>query len=129
MDRETVRAIGPSARVVLEPAQTAGLRREQAFAGEGVWVGVARTPPGVASGWHHHGDHDTYVYVLSGRAKLEFGPGGKQTVEGGPGAFVNIQRRVVHRESNVADVEAEFVVFRVGSGQPLFNVDGPEPDR
>jgi uncharacterized RmlC-like cupin family protein len=28
------------------------------------------------SGWHHHGDHESVIYVLSGALRMEFGSGG-----------------------------------------------------
>lgn len=55
------------------------------------------------SGWHHHGEDVTMGYVLKGSIALEFGPGGSQKVEIG-----------------------ELVISRVGEGQLVFPVDGPE---
>jgi hypothetical protein len=37
------------------------------------------------------------------------------------------RRHAVHREGNPADEEARIVVVRSGSGESVFNVDGPEP--
>jgi uncharacterized RmlC-like cupin family protein len=28
---------------------------------------VVRTEPGMVSGWHHHGEYETVIYVLSAR--------------------------------------------------------------
>ena len=42
-----------------------GIKREEAFAKPGLWAGRSTTEPGVTSGWHHHGEADTIVYVLS----------------------------------------------------------------
>jgi uncharacterized RmlC-like cupin family protein len=102
------------------------MRREEAFAEEGSWVGVARTEPGLISGWHHHGELDTFFYCVSGRVRIEHGPGGTEAVEAGPGDFGRIPPGTVHRESNPADQQSVAVVFRVGSGVPVFNVDGPD---
>lgn len=106
--------------------QTPGMVREQAFAREGVWTGVVRAAPGTVSGWHHHGEHDTYVYVVAGKLRLESGPGGRDVVELGPGEFGLIPARTVHREGNPADRESELIGFRVGSGPVVVNVEGPE---
>lgn len=46
--------------------QTPGIRRRQAFAGDNRRVGHVETQPGEWSGWHHHGETDTYLYVLAG---------------------------------------------------------------
>src|SRR5207248_755578 len=44
-----------------QPAQrTPGMLREEAFTGEGTWIGTVRTEPGVETGWHHHGDYESY---------------------------------------------------------------------
>lgn len=121
-----VRVVRKGQRVVPPAAQTPGMEREQAIADEHTWVGAVRTQPKVFSGWHHHGEYDTYVYILSGRARLEFGAGGREHADAGAEDFIHIPRQVVHREGNPDDTEAHAVLVRVGSGVPLVNVDGPE---
>jgi uncharacterized RmlC-like cupin family protein len=108
-------------------AQTPGIVRKEAFASGGVWIGVASTDPHVVSGWHHHGDHSTYLYIKTGRFRLESGPSGREAIEGGPGDFVNIPARTVHRESNPSADEGFTIVFRVGTGPVVVNVEGPDP--
>ena len=112
-----------------EAAQTPGIVRRAAFATEGVWAGVANTEPGMVSGWHHHGDHSTYLYIASGRFRLESGPLGRDVFEGEPGDFVKIPARVVHRESNPASERGHTIVVRIGTGPVVVNVDGPDPGR
>ena len=58
--------------------------------------------------------------------RLEFGPGGRSAVEAGPGDFVHVPARVVHRESNPGTVVSRAVIARAGTGVPTVNVDGPE---
>ncbi|GAA3374814.1 hypothetical protein GCM10020367_40150 [Streptomyces sannanensis] len=106
---------------------TPGMDRQEAFATEGMWSGLARTEPGMVSGWHHHGEYETTLYVLSGALKLEFGPDGSQTVEAGPGDFVRVPKRVVHREINPSEEPADLVVVRAGHGGTTFPADGPSP--
>ena len=72
----SVRKLGPS---------TPGMDRQQAVATDSMWSGVARTEAGMVSGWHHHGEYETTIYVLTGALLMEFGPGGSSTVEAGPG--------------------------------------------
>jgi uncharacterized RmlC-like cupin family protein len=115
--------IAPGQRVPADP--TAGMVREQAIAVEGMWSGIARTEPRTASGWHHHGDHDTAVFVLAGALRMEFGPGGSGIIDAGPGDFVFVPRGAVHRESNPGDTPSEVIVVRAGSGPPTINLDGP----
>jgi uncharacterized RmlC-like cupin family protein len=57
---------------------------------------------------------------------MEFGAAGGRTLDAGPGDFVYVAPGVVHRESNPTDVESQIVVVRSGTGEPVFNVDGPE---
>jgi uncharacterized RmlC-like cupin family protein len=99
--------------------------RQQAFATEGTWSGLVRTDPGMVSGWHHHGEYETVIYVLSGALKMEFGADGATSVQAGPGDFVYVPRGAVHRESNPSEEPADVIVVRAGVGQSIFNVDGP----
>jgi uncharacterized RmlC-like cupin family protein len=105
---------------------TPGMDRQQAFATEGTWSKFVRTEPGMVSGWHHHGDYETVIYVLSGRLKMEFGPGGADSIEASPGDFVYVPKHVVHRESNPSDEPSDGIVVRAGFGESIFNVDGPD---
>jgi uncharacterized RmlC-like cupin family protein len=119
-----VRRIAPEERT--EGATTPGMVREEAVATGGMWAGLARTEAGMVSGWHHHGSYESAIYVLSGVLRMEFGPGGSRVVEARPGDFLYVAPGAVHRESNPSDGESRIVVVRSGSGEPVFNVDGPE---
>ena len=109
-----------------EGAPTPGMVREQAIATDGMWAGLVRTAPGMVSGWHHHGNYETTVYVISGAIRMESGAGGGEVVEAGPGDFLLIPRGAIHRESNPGDDESTAIVVRSGSGEPVFNADGPQ---
>jgi uncharacterized RmlC-like cupin family protein len=108
-----------------QTGQTSGMVREQAFATDRTWAGVAHTAPRALSGWHHHGDHESVIYVVSGRIRIECGPGGTTVLDGGPGDFLLIPAREVHREGNPTEEESEIVVVRAGQGEVVVNVDGP----
>lgn len=107
---------------------TPGMDRFDGYVAEDRWIGYVVTEAGVQSGWHHHGEKDTYVYVVRGSMELESGPGGREVASAGPGDFVHIPAGTVHREGTTADGPAEAVVVRIGRGQPVFNVEGPDPD-
>lgn len=79
------------------------------------------------SGWHHHGAHETAIYVLSGRMQMESGPGGSEVVEAGVGDFIYVPPEAIHRESNPSEEQAVAVILRSGTGQVVVNVEGPEP--
>jgi uncharacterized RmlC-like cupin family protein len=119
-----VRLIRPSERVV--GAATPGMNREEAFVTDGMWSGLVRTEPGMRSGWHHHGDYETAIFVLTGAFRMEFGPGGTKVLDAVPGDFLYVAKGAIHREANPADEECTAIVVRSGTGDPVFNVDGPD---
>ncbi len=109
-------------------ATTPGMDRREAFADDAAWTGTVRTEAGVVTGWHVHSNYDTYVYVISGSARVEYGPGGTLGDDAGPGDFVLIPRGLVHREGTSAGSNGvEAVLVRVGQGELVTNVDGPDP--
>jgi uncharacterized RmlC-like cupin family protein len=120
---DPVRLIRPADRV--EGERTPGMTREQAVAIEGMWAGLVRTEAHMITGWHHHADYDTSIYVVDGLLKMESGPGGIEVVEAGPGDFLHVPRGAIHREGNPTDLESRVVVVRAGRGPAVINVDGP----
>jgi uncharacterized RmlC-like cupin family protein len=120
-----VRVIRPADLVPADP--TPGMRRQLAVDAPGLWAGLVDTEPGATSGWHHHGDHETTLFVVTGSMRLDFGAGGGSSVVAGPGDFVHAPAHVVHRESNPSDVTSTAVIARSGTGPPTVNVDRPEP--
>ena len=66
---DPVRLLRPVDRTEADP--TPGMTREQAIAEGGIWAGLVRTAPGAASRWHHHGQHETSIYVASGQLRME----------------------------------------------------------
>ncbi len=123
-DSDEVTCVHPTDRQVADP--TPGKTREQAIEVPGLWSGFVRSEPGAASGWHHHGDHDTAVYVIEGNVRIEFGPGGGRSVDARPGDFVHIPKHVVHREVNPGPAASQEIITRSGTGPLTVNVDGPE---
>jgi len=113
------------AEAVLGPA-TPGMERRLLFEDAGRWAGWIRTDAGIAGGWHHHGGHDSYIYILRGSLTIDFGPGGRQSVSAEAGDFIFNPAHLVHRETTSADGDVEAFVVRVGDGPQLVNVDGPE---
>jgi uncharacterized RmlC-like cupin family protein len=123
---EEVRIFRKSAGGSPQTTQTAGMVREALVTTPDAWVGMVRVEPGIVSGWHHHGEYDTYGYVVSGRIRFEFGPGGHGVREAGPGDVFHVPKHLVHRESNPSSEQQVLFGVRVGSGEPVINVEGPE---
>lgn len=124
-EADPVVRVRPGERRRADP--TPGKVREEAIAVDGLWSGLVRTEPGVTSGWHHHGEHETSVYVVEGTVRIEFGPGGARTADAGPGDFVHIPKHVVHRESNLGSTPSREIVTRSGTGPLTVNVEAAAP--
>ncbi len=107
-------------------SEAAAYGRRELVAAPGVLIGLGRNPPGSGTGWHHHGDYDTYVYVLEGRARVEFGPGGREHCEGAAGDLLVVARGVVHRETTTGAEPSAALLVQVGTGAPMVPVEGPE---
>lgn len=107
-------------------SQSSGMQREELITRPGSWVGMVRIQPGMVSGWHHHGDYDSYIYMAKGMARFDFGSGGKESCEAAPGDICYVPKGAIHREANLGSQEGVAFLVRVGSGEPVINVDGPE---
>ena len=99
-----------------QTAQTTGFVRRELVARPGVWIGTLRTPPGSVSGWHHHGDYDTYIHLQVGRARMEFGLGGQQSCVAALGDIIFVPKGAIHREANPGEEDNLALLVRLGSG-------------
>jgi uncharacterized RmlC-like cupin family protein len=106
---------------------TAGMQREEAFAEDERWLGFVRTDAGIEGGWHHHGERDSYIYVLRGTISIDFGPGGRNRITAQSGDFIFNPAHFVHREVTGHE-PGELIVMRLGPGPQVINVEGPDPD-
>jgi uncharacterized RmlC-like cupin family protein len=109
-----------------EGQSTPGMRRLEAIATGGMWAGVVHTEAGAVSGWHHHGEHESAIYVLSGGLRMESGPGGRDILDALPGDYLYVPTYSIHRERNPTGETATLFVTRAGHGEAVVNVDGPE---
>lgn len=110
-----------------ETPSTPGLTRHLAFKDENHLVIRSRAEPGTVSGWHHHGDHEVYGYVVSGTTRFENAADEKDAITVGPGDFFHVSPHTVHRESNPSPDEAgEVILFLYGSGPLVVNVNDPK---
>jgi uncharacterized RmlC-like cupin family protein len=110
------------------------MRREAAIepdehaTGPQLWMGLVTTPAGGVSGWHHHGECTSGIYVASGRARFAWGPGGMESAEVGPGDFLAVDPGAIHMEQALGDEPLVLVVARGAAGTLVVNTDGPEPE-
>jgi uncharacterized RmlC-like cupin family protein len=108
---------------------TPGMLRRRAAGSDTMWSGTVVTEAGSVTGWHHHGAHESSIYVAAGSLHMEFGPDGQETFDAVAGDFVHVPAGAVHRESNRSGEPSLLVVVRCGDGAPTVNVDAPAASR
>ncbi len=77
----------------------------QATGSSGLCMHRVVIPPGGAARPHLHRDHESAVYVLSGRAQMRYGPGLAERLEVGPGDFLYIPAGMPHQPANPSATE------------------------
>ena len=116
----------------LDPVQTPGMSRYAGIAAhtvgaERLWMGYVSLAPGVRSGAHHHGDCESAIFILRGRARFRFGPLLDRSIEAAAGDFVYVPPRAIHQEINLSDTEPiEMIVTRDRQENLTTNLDLPE---
>ena len=111
--------------------QTPGMHREaavnRASAGaEKIWAGTVRIQPGAKTGPHHHGELESVLYVLGGRARMRWGDRLEFASEAGPGDFIYVPPHVPHQEINASqDEPLSCVVVRSDQEPVAVNLDLP----
>ena len=109
--------------------QTPGMNRAAAITyarvgAETIWAGTVTIHPGAKTGAHHHGELESVIYVLSGRARMRWGEALEFTCEAGPGDFIYVPPYVPHQEINASAGEAlECVLMRSGQDPVVVNLD------
>ncbi len=106
----------------VDPNPTPGMTRGHAIAVDGLTSGTVSVGPGVMSGWHHHGTHETSIHVINGSLRMEFAGGAFEAKEGD---FIHVPAGAVHRESNPGSEPNLAVFSRAGSGTVTVNVEAP----
>lgn len=117
-------------------AQTPGMLRaaaiDLAVAGaKKLWAGTVRIEPNAKTGAHHHGELESVIYVVSGRARMRWGERLEFVAEAGPGDFIFVPPYVPHQEINASDAEPlSCVLVRSGQDPVVVNLEIPsvEPD-
>ena len=110
-------------------AQTPGMSRataiNQARAGaEKLWAGTVTIHANAKTGAHHHGDLESIIFVVKGRARMRWGEKLEFTAEAGPGDFIYVPPFVPHQEINASRDEAlECVLVRSGQEPVVVNLD------
>src|SRR5882672_7138827 len=99
-------------------AQTPGMHRAAAIThgrvgAEKLWAGTVTIHAGARTGAHHHGELESVIYVVRGRARMRWGEALEFVAEAGPGDFIYVPPFVPHQEINASANEAlECVLVR-----------------
>jgi uncharacterized RmlC-like cupin family protein len=109
--------------------QTPGMNRAAAInytrAGASkLWAGTVTIHPDAKTGAHHHGELESVIYVVNGRARMRWGDHLEFTAEAGPGDFIYVPPFVPHQEINASvDDPLQCVVVRSGQEPIVVNLE------
>jgi uncharacterized RmlC-like cupin family protein len=108
--------------------QTPGMTRAAAvtYARTGaskLWAGSVEIHANAKTGPHHHGELESIIYIVSGKARMRWGERLEFVAEAGPGDFIFVPPFVPHQEINAADQPLTCVVVRSGQEPVVVNLD------
>ena len=109
--------------------QTPGMTRAAAIthatAGASkLWAGTVVVEPNVKTSAHHHGELETVLYIVKGRARFRWGQRLEFVDEAGPGDFIYVPPFVPHQEINASpEAPLSCVVVRSGQEAVVINLD------
>ena len=110
-------------------AQTPGMHREAAInharvGAQKIWAGPVTVQPNAKTGAHHHGELESVIYVVRGRARMRWGDKLEVVAEAGPGDFIYVPPFVPHQEINAnPDEPLECVLVRSDNEAVVVNLD------
>jgi uncharacterized RmlC-like cupin family protein len=119
----------PGDQLDANTAQTPGMNRAAAInfarvGAEKLWAGTVHIHAGAKTGAHHHGELESVIYVVKGKARMRWGERLEFTAEAGPGDFIYVPPYVPHQEINASDDETlECVLVRSGGEAVVVNLD------
>src|SRR5207344_3208056 len=102
-------------------AQTPGMNRAAAInaarvGAQKLWAGAVTIHPNAKTGAHHHGELESVIYVVRGKARMRWGDHLEYVAEAEAGDFIYVPPFVPHQEINASQNE-ELVCVLVRSGQ------------
>jgi uncharacterized RmlC-like cupin family protein len=110
-------------------AQTPGMNRAAAInlarvGAQKIWAGTVHIHPDAKTGAHHHGELESVIFVLKGRARMRWGERLEYVADAGPGDFIFVPPYVPHQEINAStDETLECVLMRSGNEAVVVNLD------
>lgn len=89
-----------------------------------IWAGTVTVKPNAKTGAHHHGELESVIYVVKGRARMRWGENLEFVAEAEPGDFIFVPPFVPHQEINASsDQPLECVVIRSDNEAVVVNLD------
>jgi uncharacterized RmlC-like cupin family protein len=109
--------------------QTPGMARAAAITAASagshrLWAGTVAIQPDARTGPHHHGELESVIYVVQGRARMRWGERLEFVAEAGPGDFIFVPPYVPHQEINASsDEPLQSVVIRSDQAPVVVNLE------
>ena len=109
--------------------QTPGMDRQAAInlaraGAQKLWAGTVTIHPNAKTGAHHHGELESVIYVVRGKARMRWGERLEFTAEAGPGDFIFVPPYGPHQEINASPNEVlECVLVRSDNEAVVVNLD------
>ena len=89
-----------------------------------LWAGTVTVHANAKTGAHHHGELESVIYVVSGRARMRWGERLEYFADAGPGDFIYVPPFVPHQEINVSrDEPLSCVIVRSGQEPVVVNLE------
>jgi uncharacterized RmlC-like cupin family protein len=109
--------------------QTPGMQRAAAITAASagahkLWAGTVAVQANAKTGAHHHGELESIIFVVEGRARLRWGERLEYYAEAGPDDFIFVPPFVPHQEINAnPDQTLICVVIRSDQVPVVVNLD------
>ncbi len=117
LDENTPQTPGMSRAAAITTA-SAGARK--------LWAGTVTIDPNARTGAHHHGEVESVIFVVRGRARMRWGERLEMVAEAGPGDFIYVPPYVPHQEINAEPGQTlECVLVRSGQDPVVVTLDLP----
>jgi len=104
--------------------QTPGMNRAAAIThartgASKLWAGTVNIHANAKTGAHHHGELESVIYVVSGRARMRWGERLEYAADAGPGDFIYVPPFVPHQEINASREEPLSCVIVRSDQEPV----------
>ena len=104
--------------------QTPGMNRAAAIThartgASKLWAGTVNIHANAKTGAHHHGELESVIYVVNGRARMRWGERLEYVADAGPGDFIYVPPFVPHQEINASREEPLSCVIVRSDQEPV----------